>query len=169
MDQGFNIIHLSDLQFGKPNRIQQKRNEDKDTAIRRFAIKISKSIIENLKVDQIKTSIILVTGDIANFSVKTEYDDADTFFDELIKNLNFAKERIVLIHGNHDINWKICEEIFTDSEGDKQQIKEIPEKYKYYKQFYDDFYNSIKIDPFDIKSPSYLRNFPDLKILVLSH
>ena len=168
MDQRINIIHLSDLQFGEPNRIKEKRDEEKETTIRRFANKISSSISENLKNKQAGTSIMIVTGDIANTSVEDEYEEAIIFFEELIKNLNLTKDKVVLIHGNHDINWKICEKVYNNHKGDPKQIKEIHQKDKYYKQFYDKFYSPLKIPRFNIDSPSNLRNFPELKTIIFA-
>lgn len=166
MNNGLYIIHLSDLQFGSANRIKPKVHESKEDAIKRFASTLYSSIIKQISQDLLKRSLIIVTGDIANESKENEYQEAVLFFEELMSLLQLNNERIVLIHGNHDINKDFCKSVRTSKKIADDKNIEIWQKYVNYEGFYNKFYKNKK--QFDSKKPSTIHHYPDLNAIIIA-
>lgn len=107
------ILHISDLHRSKGCEISNiallsSLIKDKD----RY------SITETPKIQS--PDIIIVSGDVIRGSVKTDgsevevknqYDEAISFLNDLTNHfLNGNKNRIIVIPGNHDIDWNISKE-----------------------------------------------------------
>lgn len=88
------ILHLSDLHFNA-NNIEQ------DT---KFKHLINVLVNENNKQN---FNYIFVTGDIINIGKTENFSIALKYFNELIKQLNFNKNNIFMVPGNHDVDFEI--------------------------------------------------------------
>jgi len=90
------ILHLSDIHF------KNMEDEDYKTTRKDLTSKMIKTIKTHFeKISKNQLDYIAVTGDIS-FNGK-DYDDAEKFFDELIKII--PKESVFLpVPGNHDVN-----------------------------------------------------------------
>ena len=52
---------------------------------------------------------LVISGDIAHTGTKEEYAEALKFIDELTVKLKIDRRRIVLVPGNHDMDWKLSQ------------------------------------------------------------
>lgn len=113
------ILHLSDLHFTQKNDEQDKK---------------FKKLIETL-VTQHKErpfDYIFVTGDIIDKG-KTEYFSvALEYFNKLFNELVFCRKNIFFVPGNHDVDFRIDENVDNDTRNILQQAKynEIRDKEK---------------------------------------
>lgn len=131
MDRKISILHISDLHRSRVGEISNiallsSLLKDKD----RYTIS---------EEPQIKSpDIIIVSGDIIRGSTKptgseaevqNQYAEAFSFLNDLTKHLlEGNKNRIVLIPGNHDIDWKMSRESMEKIDGstifdDKNNLK----------------------------------------------
>lgn len=135
MRSDIDIIHLSDLHFGQRHRyvgntpfetLLSKTCEDLDILSDRF---------------EIHPSIIIITGDLAERSVPDEYKKVREFLNGLLKKLSLDSSRVVIVPGNHDVNYELYEgfEKIYEAHG---RAFDPPyfEKFENFKEFYDDFY-----------------------------
>ena len=121
-----NILHISDLHFGT------KKNEDKT----RYSKNFVKEFIGEFSNTQI--DYLIVSGDISNESKKMEYDEASEFLNKVVTDLKIPKRKVLICMGNHDISWRILEDIEDEGGTDLYKRKE---KYTNFEKFYNDFYN----------------------------
>jgi len=95
-----NLLHLSDIHFGRnfpENKINdsfQKHDEIINEAINKIASLSSDLLPEH----------IIVTGDIGWCGKKEEYDEAEVWFNKLLKACHLSGKDITFIVGNHDID-----------------------------------------------------------------
>ena len=93
-----NILHISDTQFGDPST---------DTGSSLSEVAIAKYLRKN----SIQLHFMIVSGDIAYSGISSEYSIAYRWFNkitELIWPDKYINDRILIVPGNHDINYKIC-------------------------------------------------------------
>lgn len=116
MRQKFSILHISDLHKGENSNLEDlyySLTADCDAYC-------SKGIQ--------KPSIIVVSGDLvegangdnANEIINKQYHETEMFLNKLVEYfLNGDKRRIVIVPGNHDVNWLISEKSMKESTNDK--------------------------------------------------
>ncbi len=95
--QTFQILHISDLHIEDDEKKQFDRKVVLDPLIRR---------VKKDRKDGFNPEIVAVTGDIAFKGVKSEYELAKKFFDDLLKALDLPPEGLFIVPGNHDVNRK---------------------------------------------------------------
>lgn len=143
------ILHLSDIHFGRNytrTKITdpfEKRNEIMDGLLNCIG-----SIPEGQKPEH-----IVVTGDIAWFGKRDEYDEAKTWFLRLLEVTGLTGKDLTFCVGNHDVNWSYGKIIDTLSD---KTIKEIDEAYEYKNvcdyeapiQEYEQFCQDLGVEPY---------------------
>lgn len=143
------ILHLSDIHFGRNytrTKITdpfEKRNEIMDGLLNCIG-----SIPEGQKLEH-----IVVTGDIAWFGKRDEYEEAKAWFLRLLKVTGLTGKDLTFCVGNHDVNWNYGKII--DTLNDKT-IKEIDEAYEYKNvcdyeapiQEYEQFCQDLGVEPY---------------------
>jgi predicted phosphodiesterase len=107
------IIHISDPHFGyKTSGEGQAR-----VRMHRFGSSVygGGSLADNL-VERVKilagasgrrNIVLVVSGDIAYEAVLEEYEEAREFIEQVRKGIGIPLEHIVMVPGNHDVNWKL--------------------------------------------------------------
>lgn len=70
------------------------------------------------KEEGVVPEAIVVSGDLAEWGMKAEFDDAFVLLDELSRHLGIRREHVAMIPGNHDLNRKTCAGYFATCEGD---------------------------------------------------
>ena len=63
----------------------------------------------------------MLSGDLAEWGLKPEFDDLLPFVEGLIQLLKLPQNRVVMIPGNHDVNRKACEAYFNNCEADGEK------------------------------------------------
>ena len=92
------ILHLSDIHFGRDNPQYKVRGE--------FVKKkeILRDLLVSISDNTMKPDHIIVTGDIAWFGKKKDFDEALVWFKELLRVTNLSGSDITFCPGNHDVN-----------------------------------------------------------------
>lgn len=173
------ILHLSDLHFGTPNNADNWHNQ------------LAEDLIHELDCPHLDA--LILSGDIANKSTPEEYTAAKQFLDNLCQEFELQPEQIVIVPGNHDLNWEISEEAYTpkrrkaykgpmiDERGEKKpdpnysidqgEYVEVLEPEQYKKRFanFCDFYQIItgKSYPLEYEQQGILYHFPKQNFLIL--
>ncbi len=91
-----NILHLSDLHFSNSQQAGIWSNQ------------LAEDLHNDLKISHLDA--LILSGDIANYSTPEEYQAAKEFFLNLRQDFPLQPEQIIIVPGNHDLNWKISEE-----------------------------------------------------------
>lgn len=95
------IIHLSDLQFGDKFRFAKDGRE--------FAKKIVNDLRECVDQFKIYPVYLLISGDLAETSHALEYEWAADEIMYIIDELCISKDHVIMVPGNHDVNWSLSE------------------------------------------------------------
>lgn len=171
-----NILHLSDLHFGT------------ETDAKIWYSQLAEDLIRGLKCKHV--DILIISGDIANKSVPEEYTAAQKFLELLSEEFKLIPKHIVIVPGNHDLNWQIAEQACiyegreenkspTDNKGnpdknyaiDRGRVVEIqnPEKYKQRFKNFIAFYESVTGAPYPLnyEEQARLYHFPKWNLLIL--
>lgn len=172
MKDKISILHISDLHLENPDKANTFRNQ------------LENDLKQDLEIE--KLDFIVVSGDIGNKSTPEEYQAAETFFNTLMENMGTERERLIIVPGNHDLNWKISrnegydfiyrvdydgkfdENIHIKVNDDIIQIRK-PEKYMNRFRHFIDFYEKITGIPYpmDVREQGIVQFFNDEKILFL--
>ena len=103
------LLHLSDVHFGK-NHKGEEMHRFRDTKGELYLKKsLAAHVLERCKKEK-KPEVelfLVVSGDIAYLAKGDEYDDAAKFIDELKQGLGLDSGHIVIVPGNHDVNWAL--------------------------------------------------------------
>ena len=122
------ILHLSDLHF-----------TDVESAVL-WHSQLSSDLKYELKCEHLDG--VIISGDVGTFSVKEEYDEARRFLDLLGEEFGLPSDGLILVPGNHDLNWELADAGYTVS------------KRKYYK-------GELKPGAFEELPGGYLRVLTD--------
>ncbi|NER97781.1 MAG: hypothetical protein F6J86_28705 [Symploca sp. SIO1B1] len=171
VDQQIRILHLSDIHLGTVDQAK------------RYFTQLATDLIKNLKVKQL--NYLVISGDIANYSTEDEYKAAFELVNSIVKHYGLDPSRVVIVPGNHDLNWKLAVKAYTYvlhpqlpnplteeyiSAGDSGALKRNLEKYQQRFQYFSDhFYQKIYNQPYPPKyeDQAILYPCPPDKILFL--
>lgn len=99
------IIHLSDLHFGsKFNGDSMHRFIPSEDDRRNLSTHIIDEIKQNY-LDNLSNIILVVSGDMAYMGNESEFGEVLKCLNEICQELNIEKKQVVIVPGNHDINW----------------------------------------------------------------
>jgi len=164
------ILHLSDLHFGTPDQAN------------RWAGQLAEDLRQELGISHLDA--LILSGDIANKSTPEEYAAAKLFLDEFRQDFPLNPDQIVIVPGNHDLNWELSKKAYklTDiQEEDQPQedyyIKESEtvirlrdeEQYKQRFTYFNNFYEAIKGEPYPLEydQQGILHHIPEQNLLIL--
>nr|MBW4576260.1 HEAT repeat domain-containing protein [Aphanothece sp. CMT-3BRIN-NPC111] len=146
------ILHLSDLHFGTLDQANLWSNQ----------------LAEDLQNDRNISHLnaLILSGDIANYSTEEEYKAAEQFLHNLRQDFPLKPEQIILVPGNHDLNWKQAKKAYKlidrdDYDGkliDGHYIEEsasvirVRDEAEYKQRFahFSSFYETIKEKPYPL-------------------
>ncbi|NJM73923.1 MAG: hypothetical protein HC862_29565 [Scytonema sp. RU_4_4] len=164
------ILHLSDLHFG---RVDDSYN---------WYDQIAQDLYSELNCE--KLDGLILSGDIANKSTPQEYEAAKEFLNNLCQEFQVSSEKIVIVPGNHDLNWGLGEAAYTlvrrkdyteplDENHiiDKGEYIEVVDQEQYKQRFahFSQFYQDIKGEayPLEYDQQATLHHFPEQNLLIL--
>ena len=151
------ILHLSDLQFGPKHLfsdgdVLRPLYEDLEGLAQRHGL---------------QPDVLIVTGDLAEQGKKNEIETALSFLEALTGHLGLERQRVVVIPGNHDVNWKLCRNYFDDcEEEEKAAIPPFWPKLRFFSSLMDRFYRDVAGVEFNEEQPWTLFEMPDLQLVV---
>jgi UDP-2,3-diacylglucosamine pyrophosphatase LpxH len=97
-DNRLYLLHLSDIHLGTSPQAKRYRSQ------------LESDLKNELKVNRLH--YLIISGDIANRSTKEEYDAAFEFVDGLVKRFGLDSSRVVIVPGNHDLNWDLSKQAY---------------------------------------------------------
>jgi hypothetical protein len=97
-DARIHILHLSDLHFSNAILAGVYRTQ------------LETDLNRELKVKRLE--YLVISGDIANRSTQEEYDAAFAMLDGLVKRFGLDASRVVIVPGNHDMNWDLSKKAY---------------------------------------------------------
>jgi 3',5'-cyclic AMP phosphodiesterase CpdA len=165
------ILHLSDLHFGTPENARNWYNQ------------LAEDVIQEL--DCPRLDALILSGDIANKSTLEEYTAAKQFLDNLCQEFQLQPEQIVIVPGNHDLNWGLAKKAYKlvdldEFEGElkegyyiqeSQSVIRIRDEKKYKQRFanFCNFYQAItgKPYPLEYEQQGIVHHFPEQNFLIL--
>ncbi|MEH2178471.1 metallophosphoesterase [Nostoc sp.] len=98
-DNQIRILHLSDIHLGTSAQAQ------------RYFTQLASDLTLNIRLKQL--NYLVISGDITNRSTQEEYEAAFELVDKLVKRYGLAPNRIIIVPGNHDLNWELSETAYT--------------------------------------------------------
>jgi len=164
------ILHLSDLHFGTLDQANL------------WSSQLAEDLRNDLDIPQLDA--LILSGDIANYSTPDEYNAAQQFLNKLRQQFPLTPEQIILVPGNHDINWEQAENAYRIErrknykgelrEGcyiDRGDIIEIRDEEGYKQRFanFSNFYQAIKGEPYplDYEQQGILHHLTEQNLLIL--
>lgn len=148
------ILHLSDIHLSK--------KED----AHKYRMQLNTDLIRALGVERI--DFLVISGDITNYSTKEQYDAALELVESIITKFNIDRNKVIIVPGNHDLNWDISKKaIMSTNEGIESINEDI------YKMRFDNFnkyfYKKIckKSYPNEYSKQGILYEFENEKIIFL--
>ncbi|NQV19273.1 MAG: metallophosphoesterase [Armatimonadetes bacterium] len=146
-----NILMISDIHVGENFFLTDDESIDlyDCTAIEYLARKVSYDYHKNFNY---LPDIIVIAGDLSEKGEIDELKDVSKFINFLIDYLNnrfdkenntISKENIVIVPGNHDVNFKDCEKNMDPRKYNNKAWK-VEEKLLNFKSFFDEFYRKTK-------------------------
>lgn len=95
---GVKILHLSDIHVGT------------DEEARIYRVQLEADLKQELGIRGL--DYLVITGDISNRSTPEEYAAAFELVDGLVKRFGLDESRVVIVPGNHDLNWDLSENAY---------------------------------------------------------
>ena len=156
------ILHLSDLHFGREQRIPE-------------TVPFYEGLLTKLAADlgllreehQIVPNVLLVTGDLAEESLPSEYEQAGEFLAGLTARLNLERKRVILLPGNHDVNQGLCQAARLQAGATGGEFAEpYFGKFANYREFYEAFHDGAR--EFDKSELFQVHHFPQERALAVA-
>lgn len=164
------ILHLSDLHFGSIDNANKWYSQLADDL--------------RYELDCSYLDILIISGDIANRSVPDEYTAAQQFLEALSKEFKLHAQQLVIVPGNHDLNWALSKKAYwlewRDNykgelrEGkfiDLDDVLAVRNEADYQKRFthFRNFYQAVKGEPYPLeyKCQAIIQHFEELNLLIL--
>ena len=122
--QDFNpklILNLSDIHISS--------EED----VSRYLLQLKTDLKSTKKIKEM--DYIILSGDITNKASKEEFKLAKNFITEISKSLNIKNENIIIVPGNHDLDWNYCKQA-VDDEGNILDKDLYNEKFKNFNEYF---------------------------------
>jgi|GEM_PF-5819845 len=139
------ILQISDLHITDDTN---KKSYLKSDVFSEYIDTFINGISTSLGSDSNKIFLI-VTGDIADASIRLEYEQAAVVLNKLCERLSIIPKDVMLLPGNHDINRNLLKVESDKGTPDNELHTKQKVKFKFFKEFYDKFYmnKDIKFNP----------------------
>ncbi|NER25334.1 MAG: NACHT domain-containing protein [Symploca sp. SIO1C2] len=165
------ILHLSDLHITTPNQATLWSNQ------------LAEDLRNELDIPQLDA--LILSGDIANYSTPEEYQAAEQFLHNLRQDFPLEPEQIIIVPGNHDLNWKQAKKAYQlvdleDYEGELQEghyikvddtVVRVRDETAYKQRFinFSKFYQAIVNQPYpqEYDQQGILYHLPQQNLLFL--
>jgi 3',5'-cyclic AMP phosphodiesterase CpdA len=167
------ILHLSDLHFGT---LADARN---------FHSQLADDLSRELGCTRLDG--LICSGDLTLTSSEGEYEATRTFIDLVRGESGLARERIVLVPGNHDLSWPLAQAAYVSADTSAYAAADVQEQRRWivedgtcmvrdedrYRQRFapygDRLHRPVMGEPYPLDYPDQfsLHHWPELNLLVL--
>jgi 3',5'-cyclic AMP phosphodiesterase CpdA len=167
-ERSVTLLHVSDMQFGAKHRFGADGLTSGD---RRFSTLAARLLddIEVLRAEHgLRPDLIVASGDLAEHAKPREFAQVRDFLAELADGLNVPRYRVVIVPGNHDVNWTKCQAYFLNCEADDSSpVAPYWPKWEPYAAMFKEFYAADPNVDFPPDLPWSIFEIPKLKTVVL--
>lgn len=155
------VLHVSDFHFGRYHRFEG------DDGLGSLLDRLRQDLDERRDRDGLRPDLIVLSGDFAEYGLKAEFERAQRFAQGLARLVELPNRRVVMVPGNHDINWKRSQAYFLtcEDEGVAPAMPYWP-KFKHYAEFFDRFYEGESGISFTEEEPWSFFEYPELGVVV---
>jgi 3',5'-cyclic AMP phosphodiesterase CpdA len=166
--QPITLLHVSDMQFGKNHRFGHLDKLSVDASFDDLLVRLIDDLKALEKAPGLKPQLVICSGDLAEWGLKSEFEDARRFLEGIAKHLGLAHDRVVIVPGNHDINRKSCEAYFNQCAADETEpVAPFWAKWKQYEAMYQEFYRGLSSPPsFSVEEYWTWYEYTDPKVVV---
>jgi Calcineurin-like phosphoesterase len=168
--QVIRLLHLSDLHFSTIDQATIAYSQLADD-------------LRQQGVDRLDA--VVVSGDLVNRATPAEYSVAATFLEHLRSGFGVKAQALVLVPGNHDVNWVNSEAAYLVAK--RTQLREPPaagtffehtreiieyrdeERYRLRLRPFADFYEQVRGEPYPLgyEHQATVTHLPDVGLLIL--
>ena len=161
------LLHLSDTQFGRNHRFEGLDLPPPDNSFDTLLERLKQDLRGLTKDHGLRPDLVVLSGDMAECGLKSEFEDLRDFLGGLIEYLGLPPERVVMVPGNHDINRKACQAYFFECESQEEQpTPPFWPKWRDFVNFFNAFYPEKAGIVFTEKEPWTLFEIPELRLAV---
>ncbi len=89
------VLHLSDLHFSE------------DTQADQWHTQLHLDLRDQMQIREL--SAVVISGDITNHATVEQFGFAQNFLQLLCETFKIAKQRLIIVPGNHDVNWTLTD------------------------------------------------------------
>jgi hypothetical protein len=166
------ILHISDLQFGKDHAFTSTDPSSTQSLLYELKQGLDKCL-EDHEVSH--PNIVVISGDIASWAESPEYESAKQFIEELCGYLEIDRQHVVLVPGNHDVNFKLSRMAFLKVSNERTyELKEgspdkeiYPLRFVHFKRFFEAIYQGRRQYSLDPEHMYSVHEFEDLGLLIV--
>jgi 3',5'-cyclic AMP phosphodiesterase CpdA/type II secretory pathway predicted ATPase ExeA len=146
-------LHVSDAQFGAYHRF----GDGVDSLASRLITSLRELPDEVPHFD-----LVIFSGDAAETGMDDEFAMAAQFLRDLLGELSLSAARLVVVPGNHDVNWKACQGFIFSEQGEgRTPAPPYAPKWAAYERFLGSVYGAGQEPPLDC-----VRRFPELGVTI---
>nr|MDT0656478.1 pentapeptide repeat-containing protein [Micromonospora sp. DSM 115978] len=161
------VLHVSDPQFGKEHIFGGNGGTTADQAYDTLQARLHEDLTGLAEEHDLRPDLLVVTGDLAEWGLRSEFDQVTAFLGALVEAVDLDRSRVVIVPGNHDVNRKACNAYFLNEEGEEREpLPPYFPKWKPFAAAFDDFYRDVPGVAFTPDEPWTLFEIPDLAVVV---
>ncbi len=90
------VLHLSDLHFSYEHQADQWHTQ------------LLLDLRNQMQIREL--SAVVISGDITNHATVEQFGFAQNFLQQLCESFHIAKQRLIIVPGNHDVNWTLTDQ-----------------------------------------------------------
>ena len=90
------VLHLSDLHFSDETQVDQ------------WHAQLLLDLRNQMQIREL--SAVVISGDITNHATVEQFGFAQNFLHQLCESFHIAKQRLIIVPGNHDVNWTLTDQ-----------------------------------------------------------
>ena len=161
------VLHVSDMQFGRHHRFGNLAMGDPDARLDTLYTRLTDDLVELDRAGDLRPQVIVASGDLAEWGLRTELSDAFEFLGMLAEQLRVPRRRVIVVPGNHDVNLKLCESYFNECEAEEREpLPPYARKWEPFRAHFDAFYGDVDGVSFTPERPWSFWELSELKLVV---
>jgi 3',5'-cyclic AMP phosphodiesterase CpdA len=161
------LLHVSDPQFGKNHIFGGNGGTPADQAYDTLVVRLIDDLGRMRESYGLRPDLMIVTGDLTEWARPAEFAEVRRFLVEVSEFLGLARDRVVIVPGNHDISRAGCSGYFSTCEADGiDPVKPYWPKWRQYLTLFEDFYRDVPGVTFQVDQEWSLFKMPDLRVVV---
>jgi 3',5'-cyclic AMP phosphodiesterase CpdA len=152
------ILHISDTQFGEHHGLSAGDGSRADAVI----VDLRRLLDDSVTA----VDLVVLSGDITQSGLRSDFDHARRFVDALCAATGLDYGRVVVVPGEHDVNWALSEAYFAEC-----RAEEVPPRMPYAKKWrhYQRYVAALHGEAaYTEDQPYRLHRFDDLAVAVVA-